>query len=335
MKRLYLSLLALSAIGNVMPGRGVVADLSPQVTQETILWSRGPDIPLPRGGYYASWYEGGLLIAGGTYWKDGKKLWTDSVSFYEPSRNRWVEWPPLPLTLAYGVMAQVKGKLYLIGGMVNDRLSVDMFRLDGRKWTRIGEAPAESIYGASTVVGNKIYVLGGGDSNNDLTTATNETWSFDPTSSRWEQLEGFPGKPRVVHGVVSIGNSIFLFGGATQSKGGPLIDLNDAYRFDTVTKKWSTLTPMPQACRAMGVTVARGSIYLIGGVGQNSLDTVYSYQPGRDEYRLVSHLPSPLLDAKFFFQNGVFYGATGEDKARSRFPGLYIGRPSSSSRKLG
>jgi N-acetylneuraminic acid mutarotase len=336
MARLYLSLIMLIAIGTFMSasrGAGDAGDVADQVIQETISWSRGPDIPLPRGGYYASWYEGGLLIAGGTYWKDGKKLWTDSVSHFEPARNRWVEWPPLPLTMAYGVMAQVRGKLYLIGGMINERLSLDVFRLDGRSWTRIGEAPSGSIYGAATVVGKKIYVLGGGDSNNDLTTATNQTWSFDPATNRWERLAGFPGKPRVVHGVVSIGESIYLFGGATQSKGGPLIDLNDAYRFDTVSKKWSTLKRMPQASRALGVTVARGSIYLIGGVNQKGLDTVYVYQPVQDEYRLVSHLPSPLLDSKFFFKNGSFYGATGEDKARSRFPGLYMGRLSTSSHK--
>jgi len=329
MKRLSLVFLALGTLGALMQATGnswAVAHWSQEVSPQTISWSRGLDVPLPRGGYYASWYQGGLLIAGGTYWKDRKKLWTNSVSYYQPAQNTWVEWPPLPLALAYGVMAQVKGKLYLIGGMDNNKLSLDILRLDGKTWNKIGVAPAASIYGAATVVGKKIYVLGGGDSNTDLTTATNQTWSFDPTTNKWEKLEGFPGKSRVVHAVVSIGNSIYLFGGATQTKGGPLTDLSDAYRFDTATKKWTTLSSMLQACRAIGSVVAQGSIYLIGGVGQHSLDTVYRYRPERDEYQLVSHLPSPLLDSKFFFKDGSFYGATGEDKAASRFPGLYIGR---------
>lgn len=294
---------------------------------DQILWSRGPDIPLPRGGYYASWYQGGLLIAGGTYWKDNKKLWTDSVSFYDPLRRAWTEWPPLPMPLAYGLTARVRGKIYLIGGMKEDTLCLDIFRLDGRRWNRIGGAPAGFIYGAAAVVGEKIYAIGGGPSNTDLTTATSQVWAFDPISLQWEKLAPFPGKPRVVHTIAAIGNTIFLFGGATQKKDEPLIDLNDAYGFDTITRKWSTLKSLPQASRASWATSANGSIYLIGGgVGDRTLDTVYNYHPESDEYRLVSHLPSHLLDCKFFFHDGFFYGATGENKGRSRFPGLYIGR---------
>jgi N-acetylneuraminic acid mutarotase len=293
---------------------------------DQILWSRGPDIPLPRGGYYASWFRGGLLIAGGTYWKDNKKLWSDSVHFYDPSKRTWAEWPPLPMPLAYGLTAQVDGRIYLISGMKEDKLSLDIFRLDGRQWTRIGAAPAGFIYGAAAVVGKKIYAIGGGSSNNDLTTATSQVWVFDPTKAKWEQLESFPGRPRVVHTVAAMGNAIFLFGGATQPKGGPLEDLSDAYRFDTITRKWTALKSLPRPSRASWATVANGSIFLIGGSAERPQDTVYNYLPETDEYRLVSHLPSPLLDSKFFFHDGVFYGATGEDKGRSRFPGLYIGR---------
>lgn len=299
-------------------------------TGEEITWTRGADIPLPRGGYYANWYNGGLLIAGGTYWKDQKKYWTDAVSFYDPRSQRWTDWPSLPLPLAYGVMAQVEGKLYLITGMANEKLCLDVLRLDDRKWTRIGSAPAGFIYGAAATVGKKIFVISGGASNNDLTTATNQAWSFDPAANHWEKLEAFPGRPRVVHAVVSIGKSIFVFGGANQVKGGDLTDLNDAYRFDSVTGKWTELASMPVACRAMGAAVAKGSIYLIGGVGAQTLNTVYKYSPDKNQYQLVSHLPAPLLDSKFFFKDGYFYGATGEDKARSRFPGLYIGRFQSS-----
>lgn len=325
--KLFLLFLTLFALGQITPKEDEAEQAEvPAADPQTISWSRGVDIPLPRGGYYAAWYQGGLLIAGGTYWKDGKKLWTNSVTHYGPLRKGWVEWPPLPMTLAYGVTAQVNGRLYLIGGMDNEKLSLDVFRLDGRRWTRIGKAPEGSIYGSATVVGKRIYVLGGGDSNTDLTTATNHAWSFEPIIGRWEKLDPFPGKPRVVHAVVALGKSIYLFGGATQSKGEPLIDLDDAYRFDTVTKKWTKLASMPQPSRAMGAVVAGGAIYLIGGSGPKILDTVYRYQLKSDQYQLVSHLPSPLLDAKFFFHSGRFYGATGEDRPGSRFPGLYIGR---------
>src|ERR671918_165729 len=76
---------------------------------KNISWDRGPDLPLPRNGYYAAWYNDGLLIAGGTYWKNGRKYWTEEVSFYDPAIDTWVKWEPLPRPLAYGGMAQIDG----------------------------------------------------------------------------------------------------------------------------------------------------------------------------------------------------------------------------------
>jgi N-acetylneuraminic acid mutarotase len=322
MKSRWLSILLLGLLGcSLVAARDFL-----QRPADPLLWSRGQDIPLPRGGYYASWYHGGLLIAGGTYWRGDQKLWTDNVSYYDPARKTWVNWPSLPMPLAYGVSGQVSGKLYLITGMNQEQLHLDVLRLDGKHWTMIGTAPEAFIYGGAAVVGRKIYLFGGGTSITDLTTATRQSWSFDPISLKWERLEDFPGKPRVVPAVVSLGSSIFLFGGATQSGGGRLTDLDDAYRFDTLTRKWNTIKSMSQPSRALWATNARGSIYLFGGVGERTFDTVYRYDPRTDQYQLVSHLPAPLLDVKFFFHNGFFYGATGEDKARSRFPGLYIAR---------
>jgi N-acetylneuraminic acid mutarotase len=294
--------------------------------EDTIVWSRGPDIPLPRGGYYAAWYRGGLLIAGGTYWRNGKKYWTDRVSFYDPKLNNWTEWEPLPRPLAYGVMAQVGGKLYLMGGIDEQTLYHDMYRLQDKKWIRIGDVPAGFVYAAATVVGPRIYVMGGGTSNNDLTKATSQNWSFDTRTLKWEKLEPVPGRPRVVHSITASGKFIYLFGGASQNSGEPLVNLNDAYRFDTVTKSWVALRPMPAASRALWAAEADGLIYLLGGSADRSLDTVYQYHPKQDEYRLVSRLPLPLLDTKYFYHKGAFYGATGEDKGGSRFSGLLIGR---------
>jgi N-acetylneuraminic acid mutarotase len=295
-------------------------------TLSSISWSRGPDLPLPRGGYQAAWFQGGLLIAGGTYWKNNQKFWTDKVSFYEPRSNHWSELESLPHPLAYGSMVQANQKLYLIGGSDEKSLSNDIYQLDGQGWVRIGEAPFKSVYSAAVARSTHIYIFGGGSSVTDLTKATNEAWMFNIKSRQWKKLEPIPGSPRTMHAAAIRDRYIYIFGGATQQPGQELINLDDAYRFDTQSERWSKLKSAPQPTRAWWATTGNDSLYLFGGYSENFLDQVYQYEPQKDEYRLVSKLPLPLCDTKFFLSEGVFYAASGEDKEGSRYSGTLIGK---------
>jgi N-acetylneuraminic acid mutarotase len=292
----------------------------------TISWSRGPDLPLPRGGYYAAWFQGGLLVAGGTYWKSGKKLWTDDVSFYEPRSNKWTKWSSLPRPLAYGSMVQANQKLYLVGGSDEKSLYNDVYQLEGKEWMRIGEAPFKSVYTAAVGTNSYIYIFGGGASVTDLTLTTNEAWKFNVKTKEWHKLEVVPGPPRVLHAATIRGNFIYIFGGSTQKPGQELINLDDAFRFDIQREKWAKLKPTPVPTRALWATTANNSIYLFGGYSDNFLDHVYQYDSQRDEYHLISRLPLPLCDTKVFFNDGIFYATSGEDKGGSRFSGTLIGK---------
>ena len=297
----------------------------------TITWSRGPDLPLPRGGYYAAWFQGGLLVAGGTYWKDGKKLWTDDVSLFEPRSNQWTKWNSLPHPLAYGSMVQANHKLYLFGGSDEKSLYSDVYESQGKEWIRIGDAPFKSVYTAAVGNSSYIYVFGGGASVNDLTLTTNQAWKFNIKTKEWKKLEAVPGPPRVLHAAAIQGNFIYIFGGATQKPGHDLVNLSDAYRFDIQRERWTTLKPAPLPTRAWWATADNESIYLFGGYSDDFLDHVYEYDSDRDEYHLISRLPLPLCDAKFFFNDGRFYATSGEDKGGSRFSGTLIGKPNRES----
>jgi N-acetylneuraminic acid mutarotase len=291
----------------------------------TISWSRGTDLPLPRGGYQAAWFRGGLLIAGGTYWENGKKLWTNEVSFFAPRSNQWSKWSALPHSLAYGNMVQVDQQLYLVGGSDEKSLYNDIYQLQARDWVRIGEAPFKSVYAGAVGTSTHIYFFGGGASVNDLTKATNQAWKFNVTTKEWKSLEAVPGPPRVLHAVTLLGNYIYIFGGSTQQRNHDLINLDDAYRFDIRQEKWTKLKTTPLPTRAWWATTGEDAIYLFGGYSEGFLDQVYRYDPQKDEYHLISRLPLPLCDTKVFFNEGMFYATAGEDKEGSRFRGTLIG----------
>lgn len=293
---------------------------------EQITWTRSTDIPLPRGGYFAAWYEGGLWLAGGSYWKDGKKLWTNETSFYDPKTKGWTTLKPLPKAFGYGVTAQIGKDLYVLGGTDADgNLNTDIYRLRGGDWSRIGESPDGFIFSAFCVSGSKIYIFGGSTSASDVTKATGDGRIYDVKSNKWSKAEPIPGAPRQIFSAAAVGKNIYVFGGVTQKPGEKFYNLDDAFRFDTGTRKWSVIRKMPVAMRAFWAGADGKNVYLIGGYAEAGLDTVYRYTPSADTYELVSRLPQPLMDTKFIFNDGKFYGASGEDKLVSRFPGMVIG----------
>ena len=81
------------------------------------------------------------------------------------------------------------------------------------------------------------------------------------------------------------------------------------------------------AARAWWTEPAGDFLYLFGGYSDRFLDYVYRCDPRNDTYVLISDLPPGLSDTKFLYSRGVIYGISGDDRARSRFPGLLIGRP--------
>lgn len=295
--------------------------------QMSIEWKRGEDIPQPRGGYFAAWQNGGLWLAGGSYWKDGKKLWTDEASFYDPKTNKWSAGKPLPKAFGYGVTAVVGKDIFLLGGADSDgQPNRAIFRFRKGSWENVGESPAAFIYPAYATVGKKIYIFGGSSSSTDVAASSRNVWIYDTTTNKWESGPEIPGVPRQIFSAAAVGAEIYVFGGITQKSGEPPHNLDDAYRFSTKLKSWAGIKKMPIAMRAFWAGSDGKFVYLLGGYSDGGLDTVYRYTPKTDEYELISRLPQPLMDTKFIFANDTFYGASGEDKPASRFMGIVIGR---------
>lgn len=303
-----------------------VFNLSAEAQKKEIVWTRDADIPLARGGYFAEWYSGGLWLAGGSYWKDGKKLWTNETSFYNPKTKTWSTLSPIPKAIGYGITAKIGKDLYILGGADGDgNFNSDIYRWRDGNWGKVGESPTGFVFSAYSAVGSKIYVFGGSPSAADIAQSTNETLIYETKTNKWKKADPIPGKTRQIFSANKIGKNIYIFGGVRQEKGQPIKNLDDAYKFDTQTETWMPIKKMPVAMRAFWAGSDGENIYLIGGYNEAGLETVYRYSPSKNDYETVSKLPQPLMDTKFIFHKGKFYGASGEDKPMSRFAGLIIG----------
>ena len=301
--------------------------LSGTVSAETsMIWSRGRDLALPRGGYSAAVYQGGILVVGGAYWRDGEKLWTDRVDFYDPEAETWSQRPSLPEPLGYGGMVRIEQDLYLLGGGNGPQPQRKVFKLTEAGWSVVAENPAPRYLASVVAVGSTIYLVAGSLSMNDLERCTDEVWSLDVSTGDWRRLAPIPGPSRMIHAAAVLGGSVYIFGGSTKQPGRPLQNLNDAYRFDTGTGQWTLLGPTPVAARAWWAEPVGGKIYLFGGYARTFQGTVYEYEPSGDSYTRFSSFEPGLADTEFIHLDGALYGISGEDRGRSRFPGLLVGR---------
>ncbi len=121
----------------------------------TETWTLGANLPVAREGHVFE-YEGKIYAPGGY---DGN-LAIRVFQVYDPARNRWRLWSPLPNKMSAHHGCIVDGQLYLFGDYDElDRTVV--CDLKTKKWARIavGYRPARHAALAST--GKDIFVIGG------------------------------------------------------------------------------------------------------------------------------------------------------------------------------
>src|SRR5437867_13293735 len=50
----------------------------------------------------------GLVVAGGTSWRDDDKLWLQEVRLHNVSRDAWIDLPPLPESPGHGAVGAAR-----------------------------------------------------------------------------------------------------------------------------------------------------------------------------------------------------------------------------------
>ncbi|MPY87045.1 MAG: hypothetical protein GEU99_03905 [Luteitalea sp.] len=276
-------------------------------------WRERAELPRPVAGYMGGAVGGRLLVAGGSYWDDGKKHWTAGVQVFDPRANRWTDGEPMPEALSDAACAVVSDELYVFGGGADGVVRKDALVHSGGHWRWLPEAelPEPRLYAAAVSVDNAIYLLGGLARSGDYQHMSTALWRWSRDSGRgWDELPALPGPGRINHAMTVLQGKIYVFGGAAA---GPqdVRNLSDAYMFDPATERWSKLPALPIANRAWWAVAVGDRALLIGGYTDDFVADVYAYAPGQGLER-VSALPHPLADAKFFHIGDSIVGAGGE-----------------------
>jgi N-acetylneuraminic acid mutarotase len=246
-------------------------------------WSAKAPLPMPRSEMaWATAHEGRLHIVGGYA---EQRVDRPYHHVYEATADRWVDAAPLPLGANHVGVAFLDGRLYAIGGFLEQN------RRPHPRWDEI--APLPRPVGSAAIVGlnGLIHAIGGaiGDT---FDTKRSIDWhlAYDPKAERWSERRPLP-TARDHTGTLPIGSLIHVIGGRVDS-----FHTNSTlhHAYDPATDKWTPRNPLPTARSGHGAVLYRGRVFVMGGEGTNRVfGQMEAYDPAADSWEQYAPMLTP------------------------------------------
>lgn len=172
-------------------------------------WSKGADLPYPRGAGGIAVLDSAIWYAGGI---DENKQITNSVFKFDLRTGTWSETPSMPTPRDHLRVEAANGELFVISGRRDDLrfniATVESFNPKTQIWTKRADIPIARGGLGSVVLNNKIYTFGG----EMLWHCLDQIERYDPVTDTWEILDPLPeGRHGIIGGV--IGQDIHLIAG--------------------------------------------------------------------------------------------------------------------------
>lgn len=286
------------------------------VCAQNLRWREMSGMLRPVAGYAGGVVDGRMLIAGGSYWVDRQKCWSDEVQAFDPQTNSWCFLAPLPEPRSDAASATVGNTLYICGGVTGGEASKDVLAFHRQQWKRMPDLPAPRLYAAAVTSRGALYVLGGIAKVGDYQAMTNTFWRLDPDSEAWEELSPMPGSGRINHAMTEIDGTIYVFGGAAA---GPqdVQNLKDVYCYDSAQNAWIQLPDLLVANRSWCAIQIENRALLLAGYTNDYSRAVYWYDP-LSGLQPAGDLPHGLADIRFYRLGSLVIGAGGEAGPRIR-----------------
>ncbi|HEY6275337.1 MAG TPA: kelch repeat-containing protein, partial [Streptosporangiaceae bacterium] len=222
----------------------------------------GPNLPFPLHHAMIVNYRGQLWVIGG-FIPQGTNMEaaaSNKVLILDPSKNRWVEGPPLHHARAAGAAVVVGNQIVVVGGRTGGRFPEEVKPTEifnGKSWHDAPAIPVPGDHLAAVTDGTYVYAIGGRTL--EPSANHNAVQRFDPATGQWTQLTTLPVADSDM-GAAYLDGSLITFGGENG-----LTVFNTVRAYDLATKTWSTLPHMAQARHGMGVAVIGNTIYAIDG----------------------------------------------------------------------
>jgi N-acetylneuraminic acid mutarotase len=258
---------------------------------ENSTWQMGKDMISNRTEITAAVLDDKIYVIGGAdYRADGA---VSTVEIYDPNTDTWTKGTPLPYDLDHAPSVVHNGKIYVVGGFLQDKITTDrMLVYDPvtNNWTEGTPLPEPRCCHVAEVVNGTIYVISGLDFDHN---PTSTNFAYNIENDTWVTKAPMPGKNGPKHHAASavVDGKIYVLGGRLFGNGAPneindaLTNLDDNMEYDPKTDKWSSKDPMPIRRSGFAADSLSEKIYVFGGqMADGSNLNVESYDPKTNQW---------------------------------------------------
>ncbi len=273
-----------------------------------------------------------IVYAGGTTWREGKKIWLSVSRVYDPERDVWLDGPALPEPVAYGPVITSPHGIEILGGINGEGPSRNVWRLSSPSahWEQVATLSFPSALAAAALVNGNVHVFGGCPDIVNLANCANTVMTRDGKGN-WHKSSEFPDGAVALAASAVVGEHVYLFGGCQATGPSSIRNLTNVWRYSPANQTWKAMRPLPQAARSISaIALDGGAILLTGGyfataeeAQQHPPEYGFSsaswlYYPDRDQYEPAAPMVQGIAGIALVRYGKSVWGMGGEDRARSR-----------------
>jgi N-acetylneuraminic acid mutarotase len=212
-------------------------------------WSKGPDLPTPRGALTATAYENKIYAIGGaknpTYSTPELRPTVPvenmaTTEVLDIATGTWSTAAPMLTARNHHGASLIDGKIYVVGGRIGSTFIIglsnnvstnEVYDIAKNTWAAVLGMPTPRSGVGTAVLNGRMHVLGGEAYLNDLVGTYRTHEAFDPNTNTWQRLPPMP-TPRHGLAVAEIGGKMYAVSGSNVAGGGGPhegVNVNEVY----------------------------------------------------------------------------------------------------------
>ena len=187
---------------------------------------------------------------------------TDSVAPVDvQSPGKWVVLAPMPSARQEVAVAELNGRIFVIGGFASDSEpvgTVEVYDPASNTWETLTPLPAPTHHAAAGVIDGRLFVVGGYGGGRASGTPLRTVYEYDEARSSWATRAPLK-EARGALAVVTLGDRLHAIGGSGDS----VTAAHEVY--EPLPDRWTDGPPMPTARDHLAAVAFQGKLWAIGG----------------------------------------------------------------------
>lgn len=227
----------------------------------------------------------------------------------------WGERAPLLVANSEFAVAEVAGKLYILGGYPADRVTVktvQIYDTVADSWTLGPNLPEPNNHGIAVGFDGKVFLIGGQTTAQGQGSYVDTVYVLDPAENRWVEKARMPTARSA--GVAMMHDGKIYVAGGRPPRG------HDFAVYDPAADRWETLPDLPSQRNHITGAVIGGRIHVVGGrLGggfQSEATAAHEvFDPAVRTWTVAAPLPRPRSGLNGVLARGCLHAWGGEEQA--------------------